>query len=116
MGGVCLGTLRLRSPPKNIEIQYLWSPILSSPFQVTVRPTVGDASPRKSLAWGDLGGTIIAGKSATITVQLVDSNGVELHESPPGTANYVNIVLVNSTIGVYSPTLISRTIMMVHVH
>ena len=62
-------------------------------FTVPIVPEVVDPAPDKCLAFGDLGGLVMAGTIGRITVQLVDLNGVAIQTSPSTSGDYVTLVI-----------------------
>lgn len=63
-------------------------------FTIPILLEVVDTDPNKCLAFGDLGGLMMAGTSGHIIVQLVDSGGIALQSSPSTTSGYVKLSIV----------------------
>lgn len=96
--GKCLLTyVAMKVSTQNVAIHFLGSPIARSPFEVVVRPTIVDTDPYRSIATGELGGLLVVGATARMTVQLRDTNGAALYFSPYSGTGYVSITIVNST-------------------
>lgn len=60
-------------------------------FTVPIVAEIGDPEPNNCLAFGDLGGMIMAGKSGHIIVQLVDYNGLAIQNSISSSSDYVRL-------------------------
>jgi hypothetical protein len=83
----------------------------SSRFRFSVPVLLGAATnpdPNQCLAFGDLGGLIIAGQSGYITVQLVDSSALAIQSSPMSGDYFVRLnftpVNVKNSSGFIPPT------------
>jgi hypothetical protein len=76
-------------------------------FTVPVIVDIGDPEPTNCLAFGDLGGMIMAGRSGHIIVQLVDNNGLAIQNSISSNGDYVRLQIdsVNSNDPNYVPPL-----------
>lgn len=76
-------------------------------FTVPVLTDTQDPEPNNCLAFGDLGGMMMAGDAGHIIVQLVDSNGLAIQTSLSSGGDYVRLVItpVNSNDPNYNPPL-----------
>jgi len=63
-------------------------------FTIPILQEIVDPNPDKCLAFGDLGGLIMAGKSGHIIVQLVDSRGIALQNSLSTISDFVRLSIV----------------------
>lgn len=63
-------------------------------FIVPILQEVVDPDPDKCMAFGDLGGLMMAGTSGHIIVHLVDSRGIALQNSPSTTSDFVRLSIV----------------------
>ena len=76
-------------------------------FTVPIIADIGDPEPNNCLAFGDLGGMIMAGRSGHIMVQLVDNNGLAIQNSVSSNGDYVRLQIdsVSSNDPNYAPPL-----------
>lgn len=76
-------------------------------FIVPIVAEIGDPEPNNCLAFGDLGGMIMAGRSGHIIVQLIDNNGLAIQNSISSNGDYVRLQIdsVNSNDPNYIPPL-----------
>ena len=74
-------------------------------FTIPVIPDIGVPEPNNCLAFGDLGGMIMAGRSGHIIVQLIDDNGLAIQNSISSSGDYVQLQIdsINSNDPNYIP-------------
>ena len=72
-------------------------------FTVPILPGVADVDPNKCIAFGDLGGLIMAGFSGHIVVQLVDYGGIALQASPSTNGDFVSLSITSSIHSDFAP-------------
>jgi len=89
------------------SLQYLTVDSSGFSFTVPIVLEIGDPEPNNCLAFGDLGGMIMAGKSGHIIVQLIDNNGLAIQNSVSSSGDYVRLQIdsLNSNDPNYIPPL-----------